>query len=296
MEMKDAASLCKVATSKSLILIDELGRATSNEDGVAIAWSVSEHMLTLGAMTFFVSHYPQLSRLADVYPRVQNQHMGAAISKDSLGDVRYSHKILPGTCGVTSDYGVEMALSCGWPENVVRKAHQLVVGLQEKISDGGLPLVKMPTKDPFRETAETDFGRIRVGLLRLKSSISNEEADGVCETLQELRKSVNTEFSSLKTFILERMAAGAAPKAMRGQYSSQEGRAGTSSERTRQGSCGNGRTREQEVSVVASSSCSSSFTSTSDENTSTSESSEDSDSALSDSDSAPGSDRHLPSS
>jgi len=113
---------------------------------------------------------------------------------------------------------------------------------------------------------------------------------------KELRKSVNTEFSSLKTFILERMAAGAAPKAMRGQYSSQEGRAGTSSERTRQGSCGNGRTREQEVSVVASSSCSSSFTSTSDENTSTSESSEDSDSALSDSDSAPGSDRHLPSS
>ena len=73
LEMKETAFILENATDRSLILIDELGRATSNEDGVAIAWAVSEFLLVRRAMTFFVTHYPQLSRLADVYPNVQNQ-------------------------------------------------------------------------------------------------------------------------------------------------------------------------------------------------------------------------------
>ena len=120
MEMKDAAFLCRFATDKSLILIDELGRATSNEDGIAIAWAVSEHLIARGSMTFFVSHYPQMNELGEIYPVVQNQHMAASLPNNSESeDLSYLHKVMPGACGASSDYGIEMSRSCGWPEEVV---------------------------------------------------------------------------------------------------------------------------------------------------------------------------------
>ena len=64
--MKETAFICNSTTDRSLFLLDELGRATSNEDGVAVAWSVSKFLLTKRAMTFFVTHYPQLSTLGEV--------------------------------------------------------------------------------------------------------------------------------------------------------------------------------------------------------------------------------------
>lgn len=117
-EMKDTAFICRNATDKSLILIDELGRATSNEDGVAIAWAVAEFLLVKRSMTFFVTHYPQLCRLADVYPNVQNQHLGA-MAEENSGEIRYLHKILPGSCKMSADYGIEIAATCGWQLDVV---------------------------------------------------------------------------------------------------------------------------------------------------------------------------------
>jgi DNA mismatch repair ATPase MutS len=119
LEMKETAFICNNASTKSLILLDELGRATSNEDGVAIAWSVSEYLLSKNSMTFFVTHYPQLCRLSNVYPSVQNQHLQAAVSRDENGGISYTHKVSPGPCNVASDYGVEMASSCGWPADVL---------------------------------------------------------------------------------------------------------------------------------------------------------------------------------
>jgi DNA mismatch repair ATPase MutS len=125
LEMKETAFICRNAGPKSLILIDELGRATSNEDGVAIAWSVSEFLLAKRAMTFFVTHYPQLAKLSEVYSGVQNQHMGASICNKHNGEVSYSHKLVPGVCSVSSDYGVEMATSCGWPDDVVESVSDM---------------------------------------------------------------------------------------------------------------------------------------------------------------------------
>mmetsp|Transcript_21625 Transcript_21625/g.51246 ORF Transcript_21625/g.51246 Transcript_21625/m.51246 type:complete len:129 (+) Transcript_21625:3009-3395(+) len=121
LEMKETAFICNNANSRSLILLDELGRATSNEDGVAIAWAVAENLLTKGAMTYFVTHYPQMCQMSRVYPAVQNQHLKASISADGNGGIQYSHKIGIGPCDVTSSYGVEMAISCGWPSDVVNE-------------------------------------------------------------------------------------------------------------------------------------------------------------------------------
>lgn len=119
LEMKETAFICSNASDKSLVLLDELGRATSNEDGVTIAWAVSEFLLKKGAMTFFVTHYPQLCQLSQVYPSVQNQHLKASISTGGAGEIRYTHKLTSGPCTASPDYGVEMATSCGWPVDVV---------------------------------------------------------------------------------------------------------------------------------------------------------------------------------
>ncbi len=123
-EMKETAYICKHASEKSLILIDELGRATSNEDGVAIAWAVAEFLLVKKTLTFFVTHYPQISKLSAIYPNVQNQHLGTVSSKGA-NEFRYTHKIMPGPCKVDSDYGVDMANVCGWPTEVVRDVSRI---------------------------------------------------------------------------------------------------------------------------------------------------------------------------
>jgi DNA mismatch repair protein MSH4 len=119
LEMKETAFICNNASSGSLVLLDELGRATSNEDGVAIAWAVAENLLSKRSLTFFVTNYPQMCEMSHVYPNVQNQHMKATVSKEGDGSILYSHKVGNGPCRVTSDYGVEMAKSCGWPADIV---------------------------------------------------------------------------------------------------------------------------------------------------------------------------------
>jgi DNA mismatch repair ATPase MutS len=128
LEMKETAFICNNATPKSLILIDELGRATSNEDGVSIAWAVSEKLLAKRAMTFFVTHYPQLCQLATVYPCVQNQHLEAFVSRETNNaGISYTHKIAPGPCNVTSEYGIDMAMACGWPATAVENVSPMVI-------------------------------------------------------------------------------------------------------------------------------------------------------------------------
>lgn len=138
LEMKETAFICNNVTNRSLVLVDELGRATSNEDGVAIAWSMSEYLLKKGAMTFFVTHYPQLSCLASIYPSVQNIHMEATVTRGNNGEISYTHKAKPGACMVSTDYGVELAAACGWPAEVVENARAIQCQVEALLPDENL--------------------------------------------------------------------------------------------------------------------------------------------------------------
>ena len=124
LEMKETAFICNNAGHRSLILIDELGRATSNEDGVALAWSVAEYLLKTKAMTFFVTHFSKLNELADMYPYAQNVHLESSISTETR-EIKYTHRIQAGACRVPTDYGVSLADACGWPQMVVDTARIL---------------------------------------------------------------------------------------------------------------------------------------------------------------------------
>lgn len=140
LEMKETAFICNHATERSLVLIDELGRATSNDDGVAISWAVCEYLLKKRCLTFFVTHYPQLTRLCDSYPhRVQNVHMVATVGGRNLeGDIHYTHRLQTGACPVSMDYGVELAVACGWPLEVVQVASQIQKEAEAFLPEHGL--------------------------------------------------------------------------------------------------------------------------------------------------------------
>ncbi len=142
-EMKETAFICNNSNSRSLVLVDELGRATSNEDGVAIAWATCEYLLKKQSMTFFVSHYPQLTRMAETYPQlVQNVHLSASVGRatgeNDIGEIRYTHKVQPGACNVSADYGVELAAHCGWPWDVVRAASEIHHSVENLLDDDGV--------------------------------------------------------------------------------------------------------------------------------------------------------------
>ena len=150
LEMKETAFICNNATERSLVLVDELGRATSNEDGVAIAWSMSEYLLKKRAMTFFVTHYPQLSSLATIYPIVQNIHLGASVSREPHGEISYTHKAMPGACSVSTDYGVKLSAVCGWPIEVVEDASMI-----QSVVESLLPEESLCHQRPLQQLSDT---------------------------------------------------------------------------------------------------------------------------------------------
>jgi MutS domain V len=186
LEMRETAFICNNATSRSLILIDELGRATSNEDGVAIAWATSEYLLKKRALTFFVTHYPQLTTLASIYPSVQNIHLAATISHGPTSEIRYAHKAKPGACSVSTDYGIEMAGACGWPMETVNHARSVQQHIEELLPDEGLCSVDQVSNDRTEayKVLETISDSLR-GLMRHDGAQSYATIRAQVHALQE---------------------------------------------------------------------------------------------------------------
>ncbi|EIE21559.1 hypothetical protein COCSUDRAFT_17595 [Coccomyxa subellipsoidea C-169] len=103
--LQETAHIIGHATDRSLVLIDELGRATSTADGVAIAWAISEHLIGVGAFTLFATHFSPLGELAEMYPSCKQWHFGVDTGEQRL---QYGHKLLPGQAAVLH-YGLLMA-------------------------------------------------------------------------------------------------------------------------------------------------------------------------------------------
>ena len=80
--MQETAFILGNATARSLVLIDELGRATSTSDGIAIAWAVAEELISIGAMTLFASHFAQMGQLAKLYPTCRLWHFGVEVANN----------------------------------------------------------------------------------------------------------------------------------------------------------------------------------------------------------------------
>jgi DNA mismatch repair protein MutS len=139
-EMVETANILHHATSRSLIVLDEIGRGTSTYDGLSIAWSVVEYIHNhprLRAKTLFATHYHELIQLADHLPHVRNYNVAVAEEGDK---VVFLHHIVPG--GADRSYGIHVAQLAGLPKPVIRRAEELLEELEEGQRDhatGGAP-------------------------------------------------------------------------------------------------------------------------------------------------------------
>ena len=129
-EMAEVASILKYATSRSLLILDEIGRGTSTYDGMAIARAVLEYTANpkrLGAKTLFATHYHELSAMEDKLPNVKNYNIAVKKRGDQMIFLR---KIVPGAAD--DSYGVEVAKLAGLPAPVINRAREILEELESQ--------------------------------------------------------------------------------------------------------------------------------------------------------------------
>jgi DNA mismatch repair protein MutS len=132
-EMIETANILNTATSRSLILLDEVGRGTATFDGLSLAWSVAEFLVTetqRKARTLFATHYQELTKLDRLYPCVKNY---CVTIRESGHQIIFFHKVLPGVAN--KSYGIEVARLAGMPSPVLERAREILVKLERKDMD-----------------------------------------------------------------------------------------------------------------------------------------------------------------
>ena len=123
-EMTEVANILRNATSKSLLILDEIGRGTSTFDGLSIAWAVIEHISNsklLGAKTLFATHYHELTELEGKIDNVNNYCIAV---KENGDDIIFLRKIVKG--GADKSYGIQVAKLAWVPESVTDRAKEIV--------------------------------------------------------------------------------------------------------------------------------------------------------------------------
>ena len=146
-EMQETANILHTASSRSLVVLDEIGRGTSTFDGLSIAWAVAEYLatnVTARPKTLFATHYHELTDLADVLPGVVNAHVAAREWRD---DIIFLRKIMPGRSD--RSYGIQVARLAGLPVRVIARAKEILGGLErDELSRGGRPTLSGGPGDP----------------------------------------------------------------------------------------------------------------------------------------------------
>jgi DNA mismatch repair protein MutS len=131
-EMNETASIINNITSRSLILLDEIGRGTSTYDGISIAWSIVEHLHKSphAPKTLFATHYHELNELENKLPRVKNFHV---TNKEVGNKIIFLRKLAPG--GSIHSFGIHVAKMAGMPPSLISRANEILAQLEAKHVD-----------------------------------------------------------------------------------------------------------------------------------------------------------------
>jgi DNA mismatch repair protein MutS len=149
-EMVETANILHHAGSRSLLILDEVGRGTSTYDGISIAWAVVEYIHNhpnLHSRTLFATHYHELTNLASVLPRVRNYSV--AVSENG-GKVVFLHRIVPG--GADRSYGIHVAQLAGLPRPVVNRAAEILAQMENEDTRAPAPPFGREREDDKRPT------------------------------------------------------------------------------------------------------------------------------------------------
>jgi len=195
-EMLQLANILNSATSRSLVILDEIGRGTSTFDGLSIAWAVVDYIhdrSRIGARTLFATHYHQLTEQEHLLKRVKNYHITVLDRKD---DIVFLRKIEPGPAD--KSYGIQVAALAGLPGEVVEKSKSVLGMIEEEnhiTVDKLLPDKKQLQTVLFDGTVISRVaeggameGRNQNGKMGNRQTIGTEEGDGqdIPENLRKL--------------------------------------------------------------------------------------------------------------
>jgi DNA mismatch repair protein MutS len=149
-EMQETANILHSATSRSLVILDEIGRGTATFDGLSIAWAVAEYLATgprCRPKTIFATHYHELTDLADGIAGVVNYHVDAREWRD---DIIFLRKVVAGRSD--RSYGIQVARLAGLPATVVARAREILGALeQDELTRGGRPSLAETATDPQQQ-------------------------------------------------------------------------------------------------------------------------------------------------
>ncbi len=128
-EMNETASIINNISTRSLILLDEIGRGTSTYDGISIAWSIVEylHASPCAPKTLFATHYHELNELENKLPRVKNYHI---TNKEVGNKIIFLRKLAAG--GSTHSFGIHVAKMAGMPPALLDRANEILKQLEDK--------------------------------------------------------------------------------------------------------------------------------------------------------------------
>jgi len=169
-EMTETAAILNNLSSKSLVLLDEIGRGTSTYDGVSMAWAIAEHIHNhpkSRAKTLFATHYHELNALSEDFLRIKNFHVSV---KEVGNKIIFLRKLLPG--GSAHSFGIHVAQLAGMPTSLVLRAHEILQNLEKDHSreDHVAKLKDMP-KANFQMSL---FGaEIPEGLKKIEEELGN---------------------------------------------------------------------------------------------------------------------------
>ena len=195
-EMMETARILNQATSRSLVVLDEIGRGTSTFDGLSIAWAVAEHLHDLPSLrpkTLFATHYHELTELALTKERVKNYNVAV---KEWGGEIIFLRKIVEG--GTNRSYGIQVARLAGLPQRVIDRAKEILSNLERGELDSlGMPkiantkIAALKPKLPLQPSLFHQPDPVRSELKRVKTDqLTPLEALNI---LDELKKKAEKE-------------------------------------------------------------------------------------------------------
>ncbi len=190
-EMMETARILNQATSRSLVVLDEIGRGTSTFDGLSIAWAVAEHLHdhpSLRPKTLFATHYHELTELALTKERVKNYNVAV---KEWNGEIIFLRKIVAG--GTNRSYGIQVARLAGLPQKVIDRAKEILSNLEKGELDSlGMPkiattkLAASRPKPPLQPSLFSQTDPIRSELRKIKTDqLTPLEALNVLDQLKK---------------------------------------------------------------------------------------------------------------
>ena len=179
-EMNEVANILRNATSKSLLVLDEIGRGTSTFDGLSIAWAVIEHISNkklLGAKTLFATHYHELTELEGKMNNVNNYCIAV---KEKGDDIVFLRKIIKG--GADRSYGIQVAKLAGIPDMVIDRAKEIAEQLSDNDITEKVQSIAVDTKGDKRKSKPVHYDDVTMGQMTLSDTVKDEDI------IQELKE------------------------------------------------------------------------------------------------------------